>query len=70
MNYKIHLKLNSKTYFIKTIEVVSKVDQELPTSTITWTTVKSDAKKFEEAKAIQLLGILSTNGRDYRSSTY
>lgn len=68
MKFKIHLKINDKTYFIQDIDIKQTKEDELPVSTITWSTDKSVAKPFEKDQAVHLLNVLATNGRDYRSS--
>ena len=68
--YKIHLKINNKTYYVKNVDIKQIDKKDLPVSTITWSPHQDDAQAFEKDVATHMLQVLSINGRDYRSSTY
>ena len=65
--YKIHLKLNDKTYFIQNI-VIKKDDREVPTTTITWTLQENEVAHLTKKQVDIMLDILARDGRDYRAS--
>ncbi len=66
--YKIHLKINGRTYYIQNVDIQTD-ENDLPVSTLTWTLDKNEAEKFDKEVAIHMLKELSANGRDYRSSS-
>ena len=69
MKYKIHLKINSRTYYIQNVDIKQQDDKLMPVSTITWSLDKKEAQQFEKDVAVHMLQVLAVNGRDYRSSS-
>jgi len=67
--FKIHLKINNKTYYIQDVNIKDGDKTALPVSTITWSLDKTEAQEFDKEVAVHMLQVLSVNGRDYRSST-
>jgi len=67
--FKIHLKINNRTYYIQDVDIKQADNKLMPVSTITWSLDKKEAQKFEKDVAIHMLQVLSVNGRDYRSSS-
>lgn len=66
--YRIHLKINERTYYIQKVDI-QEDDNKQPISTLTWTVDKKEAETFEKDVALHMLQVLSSNGRDYRSSS-
>lgn len=65
--YKIHLKLNDKTYFIQNI-VVKNDNQDVPTTSITWTLQENEVAHLTKKQVDIMLDVLARDGRDYRAS--